>query len=169
MRENEHLRSKYKAPLDCHCNLNLSILRDQKWAVKSPHRSEKPGARCPAGQVQWLGDMDTGWPLGPLFYQWPLCISKSELVLNILWRNIYILLHLLPQSVAYTINITFLTNLVNLLDHHPWSLSLCRKGAIEIDIDKMSLYIEDPIISLTKYVKSRATGFLPNVLPIANK
>ena len=65
---------------------------------------------------------------------------------------------------AYTINITFLTNLVDLLDHHPWSLSLCRKGAIE-----MSLYIENPIISLTKYVKSRATGFLPNVLPIANK
>ena len=73
---------------------------------------------------------------------------------------------------AYTINVTFLTNLVNLLDHHPWSLSPCRKGAIEINIDKMSLYIEDPIISLTKYVKSRSTGFLPNVLPImpiANK
>ena len=59
------------------------------------------------------------------------------------------MLHLLAQSVAYTINITFLTNLVNLLDHHQWSLSLCRKGEIEIDIDKMSLYIEDPIISLS--------------------
>ena len=59
------------------------------------------------------------------------------------------MLHLLAQSVAYTINITFLTNLVNLLDHHQWSLSPCRKGEIEIDIDKMSLYIEDPIISLS--------------------
>ena len=29
-----------------------------------------------------------------------------------------------------------------------WSLSPCRKGEIEIDIDKMALYIEDPIISL---------------------
>ena len=72
---------------------------------------------------------------------------------------------------AYTINITFLTNLVNLLDHHQWSLSPCRKGTIEIDIDKMSLYIEDPIISLYagSYKISSIqsyTGFLPNVLQI---